>query len=560
MEKSAAIALLKSVPPEHLSAVDLARTWHVARAVNTLPGRRVLNIGCGFGLLETILDGHRQLLGIDHDEHRIAVARRYNAGRASARFEKLDLYRLSAAGAADRFNIAVLSEVLEHLADEDRVLQTIRSVLADDGHLVISVPNVHRFKDRFYGHTSGVNTRMAPDHVREYTRESLRHSLERNGFEVLHLAGSCVGLPTDRLLRAIVPHHSFVRDYIAQRHPDWASYFIAVARPGPASDKLPPPSPAAPWVKAVTRITARRNRGPLARAASSLLWRGIRTVNQTEEFFLDYFSPNTGHRRWQSRAACLLLSFDLDHQADIDAVPRVLEILKPYGWPVTCACIGAYLTEWPREHEQLLRHGYELINHTHRHPPNPAVHGGRAYPQLTAAELRDEIAGCHEACLKQFGYTMQGFRAPHFGDQQNTHTHRCLAELGYRYSSSLIATHASRSAHGLPYLQDGVLEIPISPSPLAPSATLETYTVTRSAQRLSPAEYLAAFERLLQVGLKTNSLINVYFDPRDIVASPGLFTQVFDLIRRHETELWIPSYRDLADHWLRHGDAAMPSP
>lgn len=108
-----------------------------------LPGRdptSILDIGCGTGELLAIplaAQGY-EVLGIDTDAPSIEHARSTCEERsiANARFEVA-----LAEDVEGRFDVVVLSEVIEHVDDPGALLATIRSLLEPDGLLVLTLPN-----------------------------------------------------------------------------------------------------------------------------------------------------------------------------------------------------------------------------------------------------------------------------------------------------------------------------------------------------------------------------------------------------------------------------------
>ena len=73
------------------------------------------------------------------------------------------------------FDLVMAFDVLEHILDHDTAVAEVRRALRPDGRFLIMVPADPRL---WSDHD------VAVDHVRRYTRETLREVLERNGFEV----------------------------------------------------------------------------------------------------------------------------------------------------------------------------------------------------------------------------------------------------------------------------------------------------------------------------------------------------------------------------------------
>ena len=77
----------------------------------------------------------------------------------------------------ERFNALIACEVLEHIKDDVKTLKNWNSLLAEQGHIILSVPA--RMKN--WGH----NDEYA-GHVRRYEKEELTTKLNKAGFEIVN--------------------------------------------------------------------------------------------------------------------------------------------------------------------------------------------------------------------------------------------------------------------------------------------------------------------------------------------------------------------------------------
>ena len=75
----------------------------------------------------------------------------------------------------DSLDLVVAFDVLEHIVDHDTAVSEVRRALRPGGMFLIAVPADPKL---WSDHD------VAVDHVRRYTRDTLRAVLERNGFEV----------------------------------------------------------------------------------------------------------------------------------------------------------------------------------------------------------------------------------------------------------------------------------------------------------------------------------------------------------------------------------------
>ena len=157
------------------------------------PPRRVLDIGSGPGdLLAAVADRwpSAELAGIELSQEGIRHA---SAQVPTARFHRRDLLGPEPppddlVGWAD---VAVCSEVLEHVDEPARFLQVATELLAPGGRLIITVPGGPRTAfDRHIGHR------------RHYRRSSLRELLAQTDLAVDDVAGA--GFPFFDLYKLVV--------------------------------------------------------------------------------------------------------------------------------------------------------------------------------------------------------------------------------------------------------------------------------------------------------------------------------------------------------------------
>jgi glycosyltransferase involved in cell wall biosynthesis len=120
---------------------DMAFRRRVPRLIEHLDldgGERVLDCGCGMGVLSMIVAAMREVtvVAVDRDRSRLEWAVREGV---DARFAEVDIAHLPfATGAFDR---VLLAEVLEHLDDDAGALAEIARVLRPGGVVAISVPH-----------------------------------------------------------------------------------------------------------------------------------------------------------------------------------------------------------------------------------------------------------------------------------------------------------------------------------------------------------------------------------------------------------------------------------
>ena len=158
-------------------------------------GERVLDLGCGDGAFCTQLAAVGvEAVGAEVAEAALARARERHP---DIRFE-LVAERGPLPFADAEFDAVWASEVIEHIADTGRWLSEVRRVLRPGGALLVTTPYHGRVKNLALALTR-FETHFDPlgQHLRFYTRRSLRDTLEQFGFERIEIA-LAGGLPLVR--------------------------------------------------------------------------------------------------------------------------------------------------------------------------------------------------------------------------------------------------------------------------------------------------------------------------------------------------------------------------
>jgi len=161
----------------------------------TLPGRRVLDVGCGIGMYTAaFLRETPHVFGVEIERERVLEARERAAGVAQSPGEHLPF-----ADAA--FDVVFSHEVLEHVADDRACVVEMVRVVRRGGRIVVFVPNrLYPFETHgifwrgryHFGNAPLVNwlpdrlrNRLAP-HVRAYTAGGLRRLFAGLPVRILH--------------------------------------------------------------------------------------------------------------------------------------------------------------------------------------------------------------------------------------------------------------------------------------------------------------------------------------------------------------------------------------
>lgn len=151
-----------------LSWEDVA--LHFAR---DLHGQRILDFGCGEGVLLSRLNADNLLVGVDVSEAAVRRSKARCGDRAS-------IVRVGVAGALPfrdgAFDALITTEVIEHVPDERAIIREWARVLKPGGRLILTTPHQHwlsaldlgNLKFRFPRLHRLLRTRMGKMSVEEY--------------------------------------------------------------------------------------------------------------------------------------------------------------------------------------------------------------------------------------------------------------------------------------------------------------------------------------------------------------------------------------------------------
>ncbi len=152
----------------------------------------ILDVGCGDGIFAAIVkekSGSKEAWGVEFDE-----------GSAKMASEKLD--RVFTGTIEDNlkslpdnyFDCIIFNDVLEHLIDPYKVLESVKPKLNENGVVISSIPNIRYFRTFFdfilrknWDYTeSGI---MDITHFRFFTVKSIRKMYESAGYSIVRHEG-----------------------------------------------------------------------------------------------------------------------------------------------------------------------------------------------------------------------------------------------------------------------------------------------------------------------------------------------------------------------------------
>src|SRR5262249_56732058 len=111
-----------------------------AKSLGCLSGLRILDIGCGAGLLcEPLTRLGAQVIGVDPSASNIAAAKLHaDKGHLSIDYRCTTVEQMDA---RERFDIVLAMEVVEHVTDVGVILKHCASMLKPGGVVVASTSN-----------------------------------------------------------------------------------------------------------------------------------------------------------------------------------------------------------------------------------------------------------------------------------------------------------------------------------------------------------------------------------------------------------------------------------
>lgn len=148
-------------------------------------GSRVLDVGCGTGLLGQILSERcrAEIVGIEPDAVRAELATARGLQAHVGYFSRESIRELGS------FDIVLFADVLEHLPNPQAALLLSREALKTSGSVIISVPNVVHgsvrvevIRGKFRYQPCGI---MDATHLRWFTADSAKSLLASAGFKAV---------------------------------------------------------------------------------------------------------------------------------------------------------------------------------------------------------------------------------------------------------------------------------------------------------------------------------------------------------------------------------------
>lgn len=178
---------------------------HFGRDLNDtapLVGLKILDVGCGAGLLcEPLTESGASVVGIDATARNVEVAR-WHAAKMNLAVD----YRLCLAEHVletnERFDIVLNTEVIEHVADQEQLMNDCCDLVKPGGIMIVATLNrtVRSFLFAILG--AEYVLRWLPRGTHNWRRfvrpEEIRAMIERHRLETIDVTGVCFNPFSDR--------------------------------------------------------------------------------------------------------------------------------------------------------------------------------------------------------------------------------------------------------------------------------------------------------------------------------------------------------------------------
>lgn len=113
----------------------LLEKWRMNKIKKYVTGNKILDFGCGYGKLATILP-EKEYVGIDIDKKVIESAKEINVERRNVKFYSLEEFE----DKNHEFDTIVMAAVIEHQEDPVQTLIKLKECLQDGGLMIITTP------------------------------------------------------------------------------------------------------------------------------------------------------------------------------------------------------------------------------------------------------------------------------------------------------------------------------------------------------------------------------------------------------------------------------------
>ena len=189
----------------------------------------ILDVGCGSGILGKKLKENRDchVVGITYSQEEASLAAKILDSVIVANLNEIDTSTLG------QFDCIICSHVLEHLYEPSALLKKLHKNLSDEGKLIVALPNVLHFKQRWefirghFKYTDG--GLMDKTHFRFFDWDTSYELLVNSGYRVIYRKADGY-LPLPLIRRFFRPIEKRLNDFATLNFPSlFGVQYILVA-------------------------------------------------------------------------------------------------------------------------------------------------------------------------------------------------------------------------------------------------------------------------------------------------------------------------------------------
>ena len=178
----------------------------------------IIDLGCGDGRIlyalhsKGLLKNASRIVGVDISEERIKRLKEFCPFAEGIVADICDLNQIL----DNSFDVAISSQVIEHVPDDSKMLKEVYRILKPDGYFYVST-----VIKRWYGFWVYWNNgfKLDPTHVREYKSEQeFLNLLKDNGFEIVEYRTEKVKYP---IMDLIIIIRFFIKAGLIKPSPDF---------------------------------------------------------------------------------------------------------------------------------------------------------------------------------------------------------------------------------------------------------------------------------------------------------------------------------------------------
>jgi len=174
--------------------------WLANMIVRIRRSASLLDVGCGAGyFVKTMRDFGYNAVGVDLGEENVVFAR----DNLSVTVLNQDFLTMTG-----RYDIITFNQLIEHVSSPNAYISRARSMLVEDGLLIISTPNLYlaRILAKLPRPILGDALGHPPNHCILFEPKTIRWILKQNGFEVTSIRNNPTGLKGNSRIRHIADH------------------------------------------------------------------------------------------------------------------------------------------------------------------------------------------------------------------------------------------------------------------------------------------------------------------------------------------------------------------